>query len=175
LLRGVRKDGSSRRTYQGEKRGRDSGIQTKYLDPLKIRMKPMAMTDTAATRSPNNRVFMDRREAESPVKNRAGTVPSPKKIMVKKPGSGCWVVAAFTTMAQESMQGRKPVARPRKTLDAKVRSPRRREKVFPGHEAGLKEGRENNEKGITRRRRRPKRTMRMPPARLIPLRRPAKS
>jgi len=61
---------------------------------------------------------MDRREAESPVKNRAGTVPSAKKAIVRNPGSGCWVVAAFTTMAQESMQGKKPVANPRANLEA---------------------------------------------------------
>ena len=58
---------------------------------------------------------------------------------------------------------------------AAVRAPRRREKILPGHEEGPKEGRENKEEGITRRRMRPKRTMRMPPARVMVLRRPEKS
>ena len=84
-------------------------------------MRPIARTEAAATRSPRNLVLMDNREAESPVRNRAGIVPSPKKVMVKKPVSGCWVVAAFTTMAQESMQGRKPTAIPKASLAPKLR------------------------------------------------------
>ena len=149
-------------------------IQTKYFDPLKIRMNPMTMTDTAATRSPRNLALMESKEAESPVRNRAGTVPSPKKTMVKNPGSGCWVVAAFTTMAQESMQGKKPVASPRANLEVRRGDWKRGGKIFCQKDFGP-EGRENRETGMTFKRTSPKRTIRIPPPRVIPLRNPEKN
>ncbi len=130
---------------EGEELESGERIQAKYLDPLMINMRPMAMIEAAATRSPRNLVLMESREAESPVRNRAGTVPSPKKTMVKKPGSGCWVVAAFTTMAQESMQGKKPVANPRANLEIRRRDWKRGEKFFarriPAREREEKTGR----------------------------------
>ena len=83
---------------------------------MKIRMQPIIMTAAAAARSPKNLTRRESREAETPVKNRAGTVPRPKAKVVKKPWNGEEAVAAFTIMAQESMQGRKPTAIPKASL-----------------------------------------------------------
>jgi hypothetical protein len=94
------------------------GDQTKYLDPLKTRMKPITMTEAAAARSPRNRTCRERREAESPVKKRAGTVPSPKETIVRNPPIKFWVVAALISIAQESRQGKKPVRNPKAIFDA---------------------------------------------------------
>ena len=74
------------------------------------------MSDRAAIFSPRILTFMERKEAETPVANRAGTVPRPKATMVRKPRGRLCVVAAFAIMAQESPQGRNPVARPRAIL-----------------------------------------------------------
>ena len=79
----------------------------------------MAITERAATRSPKNLIFRVRREAEKPAKKRTGTVPKPKKAMVKNPVMGFWVVAALMIIAQESMQGRNPVAAPRANLEGR--------------------------------------------------------
>ncbi len=79
----------------------------------------MAMTERAATRSPKNLIFKVRREAERPIKKRTGTVPRPKKAMVKNPMMGFWVVAALMIIAQESMQGKNPVATPRANLESR--------------------------------------------------------
>jgi hypothetical protein len=138
-------------------------------------MKPIAITETAATRSPRNLVFMDIKEAESPVRNRAGTVPSPKKTIVKNPGSGCWVVAAFTIMAQESMQGKNPVANPRTNLKTRRRDWSRGGKIFRQKDSEPKEGREKREAGTTFSKTNPKRTIRIPPPTVIPLRNPEKN
>jgi hypothetical protein len=94
-------------------------FQAKYLDPLKTRMRPITMTETAATRSPKNLTLRDNREAERPVKKRVGTVPNPKKAMVRNPVKRFWVVAALMIIAQESMQGKKPVRNPRAIFDSR--------------------------------------------------------
>jgi len=159
---------------EGEELKSGERIQAKYLDPLMINMRPMAMIEAAATRSPRNLVLMESKEADSPVRNRAGTVPSPKKTMVKNPGSGCWVVAAFTTMAQESMQGKKPVANPRANLEIRRWDWKRGGKIFRQKDSGPGEGRENRETGMTFNRTSPRRTIRIPPPRVIPLRNPEK-
>ena len=88
----------------------------------------MTMTETAAARSPRNLTLKDSREAESPVKKRAGTVPRPKANIVRKPPTGLCMVAAWMIMAQESMQGKKPVMPPKATFDA-GRCDRRREEA----------------------------------------------
>jgi hypothetical protein len=46
-------------------------------------------------------------------------VPRPKKAMVKNPMMGFWVVAALMIIAQESMQGKNPVATPRANLEGR--------------------------------------------------------
>ena len=96
------------------------GPQTKYLVPLKMRIIPMRITETAAIRSPKKRALKERREAESPVKKKAGTVPRPKEVVIRKPTEGFPVEAALTIMAQESMQGRKPAARPRASFEERL-------------------------------------------------------
>ena len=150
-------------------------IQAKYLDPLKIRMMPMAITEAAATRSPRNLIFRDNREAESPVRKRAGTVPSPKETMVRNPAKRLWVVAALMTMAQESMQGRKPTAKPKAILEA-IRCDRKRGgNNLPKKDPGPNDGREKKEKGRTLSKMRPNRTIKIPPPRVKVLRRPAKN
>jgi hypothetical protein len=94
-------------------------IQAKYLDPLRTRKQPITITETAATRSPKNLTFRDNREAESPVKKRAGTVPNPKKAMVRNPAQRFSVVAALMIIAQESIHGKKPVRNPRAIFDTR--------------------------------------------------------
>ncbi len=84
-------------------------------------MKPITITDRAATRSPRNRTFKESREAERPMEKRAGTVPSPNVNMVRNPPRGLWVVAALIIMAQESMQGKNPVRSPRAIFEAELR------------------------------------------------------
>ncbi len=79
----------------------------------------MAMTERAAARSPKSLIFRVRREAERPVKKRAGIVPKPKKAMVKNPMIGFWVVADLMIIAQESMQGKNPMAAPRANLEGR--------------------------------------------------------
>ena len=79
------------------------------------------MTETAAIRSPKNLTLSDNREAESPVKKRAGSVPNPKKAMVRNPAQRFSVVAALMIIAQESMQGRKPTAMPKASLAGNLR------------------------------------------------------
>ena len=79
----------------------------------------MAMTERAAARSPKNLIFRVRSEAERPVKKRTGVVPRPKKAMVKNPMMEFWVVAALRIIAQESMQGKNPVATPRANLEGR--------------------------------------------------------
>ncbi len=79
----------------------------------------MAMTERAATRSPKNLIFRVRSEAERPAKKRAGTVPSPKKAIVRNPRMGFWVVAALMIIAQESMHGKNPVDTPRANLEGR--------------------------------------------------------
>jgi hypothetical protein len=96
------------------------GPQTKYLVPLKMRIIPMRITETAAIRSPKKRALRERREAESPVKKRAGTVPRPKEVVTKNPVKGFPVEAALTIMAHESRQGRNPVARPRASFEERL-------------------------------------------------------
>ena len=133
------------------------------------------MTEEAATRSPRNLVLIDIREEKSPVKNRAGAVPSPKKTKVRNPGSGCWVVAAFTTMAQESMQGKKPAANPRANLEVRCWDWSKGGKIFCQKDFGPEEGREKRETGRIFSRNRPRRTIRIPPPRVIPLRNQGKN
>jgi hypothetical protein len=95
-------------------------LQTKYFVPLKMRIIPMRITETAAMRSPKKRALRERREAERPVKKRAGTVPRPKEVVTKKPVKGLPVEAALTIMAQESRQGRNPVASPRASFEGRL-------------------------------------------------------
>ena len=78
----------------------------------------MAMTEIAATRSPRSLTFKESREAESPIKKRAGIVPSPNVNIVRNPPPGLCVVAALIIMAQESRQGKKPVRNPKAIFDA---------------------------------------------------------
>ena len=92
----------------------------------------MAMTETAAARSPRNLTFKESREAESPVKKRAGIVPRPKANIVRNPPMRLGMVAALMIMAQESMQGKKPVRNPRAIFDA-ARRDRRREESRAGN------------------------------------------
>jgi len=131
----------------------------------------MAMTEKAATRSPKNLIFRVRREAEKPVKKRTGTVPRPKKAMLKNPMMGFWVVAALMIIAQESMQGKNPVATPRANLEARDwdlnRVGNRRLKNDPPPMDGTR-------KGTTFKRTSPKRTIKIPPPRVTTLRRSEK-
>ena len=80
----------------------------------------MKITETAAIRSPKKRALRERREAEIPVKKRAGTVPRPKEVVIRKPTKGFPVEAALMIMAQESMQGRNPVANPRASFEERL-------------------------------------------------------
>jgi hypothetical protein len=77
----------------------------------------MIMIVTAAIRSPKILIFRDMKEVDNPVAKSRGTVPSPKKIIVKNPSPICWYVAAFRIMDHDNPQGRKPVARPRTILE----------------------------------------------------------
>ena len=86
---------------------------------MKTRINPMRMMDRAAIRSPMILILRDIIEAETPVKKRMGTVPSPNRNMVKKPIAGFPVVAALRTIAQESAQGRKPVRMPSAIFEIK--------------------------------------------------------
>ena len=95
----------------GDKSGSPK-IQAKILAPLEIRIKPITMTESAATLSPRNLARRDKNEAENPIKKRAGTVPRPKDSMVRNPEPRFSVVAAFTIIAQERPHGKKPVASP---------------------------------------------------------------
>ena len=88
---------------------------------MKTRMQPIAMTAAAAARSPKNLIRREKREAERPVKNKAGTVPKPKVRVVRNPWRGVGAVAAFRIMAQESIQGRKPTAKPKPNLASRLR------------------------------------------------------
>ena len=86
----------------------------------------MAMTEIAATRSPRNLAFKERRDADNPGKKRAGIVPNPKENIVRSPPMGLCVVAALMIIAQESMQGKNPAASPKATL-LTIRRDRKRE------------------------------------------------
>ena len=77
------------------------------------------MTETAAARSPRNLTFKESREAESPVKKRAGIVPRPKANIVRNPPMRLGMVAALMIMAQESRHGKKPAKNPKAAFEAK--------------------------------------------------------
>jgi len=151
-------------------------FQAKYLDPLKTRMPPITITETAATRSPKNLTLRDNREAESPVKKRVGTVPNPKKAMVRNPMKRFWVVAALMIIAQERMQGKKPVRNPKAIFGARCwdrkRGGSQRAKKDPGvtERAVGKKGRGRIFKST-----KPSRIIRIPPMRVRLLRIPEKN
>jgi hypothetical protein len=153
------------------RKGRRREFQTKYLVPLKTRINPMKMTETAAIRSPRKRIRSETRETERPAKNRAGTVPAPKRTIVRKPARGWEAVAALTIMAQESMQGRKPVAMPRRIFEERLRERNRGVKIFPQKDPEPKEGREKSGKGRIFRTTIPRRIIRIPAPRVKPPRR----
>jgi len=85
--------------------------------PLKIRIRPIMMIEMAATLSPKILIFRDMKEVDNPVAKSRGTVPSPKATIVKKPFTADRHVAAFKIIAHDNPHGRKPVARPRISLD----------------------------------------------------------
>ena len=151
-------------------------IQTEYLDPLRTRRQPIPMREMAATLSPKNLTFRDNREAENPVKKRAGTVPNPKKAMVRNPAKRFAVVAALMTIAQESIQGKKPVRNPKAIFDTKrwdrKRGGSERAKKDPGV-AEIDAGERG--RGRIFKSTRPSRIIKIPPMRVRPLRSPAKN
>lgn len=82
----------------------------------------MTMTDNPAALSPNRRILMLTKEADTPVRRSSGMVPNPNETMVRKPPAGLRVLAAVTSMAQVKPHGRSPAQSPSPILD-----PRRRE------------------------------------------------
>ena len=144
--------------------------------PLYTRINPMTMTETAAARSPRNLTLKESREAESPVRKRAGTVPRPKANIVRKPPRRLCMVAAFMIMAQESMQGKKPVRNPNATLDAGEWDRSKEEAKRVIRDAGAA-GRPVVEKGRGRtpQSTKPSRTIRIPPLIARVERRPEKN
>ena len=134
------------------------------------------MTETAAARSPRNLTFKESREAETPVKKRAGTVPRPKANIVRKPPTRLCMVAALMIMAQESMHGKKPVRNPKASFDAGRRDRRREEAQRaikdpgPADRPVVEKGR-----GRTPKSTKPSRTIRIPPLIVRLERRPEKN
>lgn len=146
--------------------------QAKYPAPLKTRIKPMDITDRAATRSPKNLTLKDKREAGRPAARRAGIVPAPKEIRVKKPTKGLEVVAALTIIAQESMQGKKPTVRPRINLEAQ-RGDRNRSGIRrPKNEWAPHKALEKMRAGMILKSTNPNPTIKIPPPRVRLPRRP---
>ncbi len=131
----------------------------------------MRMTETAAIRSPKKRALRERKEADKPVKKRAGTVPSPKAVVTKNPLTGFPVAEALTIMAQERRQGRKPVAKPRPSFDETLWERKRGGKIRPQKEFGPKDGSDKSGKGRIFKRTNPRRTINAPAARVKPPRR----
>jgi hypothetical protein len=151
------------------------GPQTKYFVPLKMRITPMKIMEAAAIRSPKNRAFRERRDAERPVKNSAGTVPSPKEVVIRNPVKGFAVEAALTIRAQDNRQGRNPVARPRANFEDRPRERKRGGKMRPQKEQGAREGIDKTGKGRIFRRIKPRRIIRAPAPRVKPPRRPPRT
>lgn len=131
------------------------------------------MTDTAPVLTPASLMDREKADAAKPVKKSAGTVPSPKRAMRSRPVNGLPVMAAFTIMAQENMQGRNPaknpsITREREPGEARKRAISRLKTVTfsPDEARGM------NRKGPVFRRASPKRTIKTPPAKVAPVRRP---
>ena len=136
----------------------------------------MAMTERAAARSPRSLAFRERREAESPIKKSAGIVPRPKANIVRNPPTRLGMVAALMIMAQESMQGKKPVRNPKATFDAARLDRRREESERAIRDPGVAD-RPVVEKGRGRAptSTKPSRIIRMPPVIVRMERRPEKN
>ena len=134
------------------------------------------MIEAAATRSPRNLVLKESREADNPVKKRAGIVPIPNANIVRNPPTELCVVAAFIIMAQESMQGKKPVRNPKATFDAARLDRRREESERAIRDPGVAD-RPVVEKGRGRtpKSTKPSRVIRMPPVIVRLERRPEKN
>jgi len=136
----------------------------------------MTITETAAARSPRNLTFTESREAETPVKKSAGIVPRPKAIIVRNPPMRFSMVAALMIMAQESMQGKKPVKKPRAAFDAGRRDRKREESRRAIKDPGVAD-RPVVEKGRGRtpKSTKPSRIISMPPVMVRMKRRPEKN
>ena len=134
----------------------------------------MIITMPPATRSPRTRSLRERRDAERPVKKRTGTVPTPKRNMVRNPDDGLPVAAALTTMAKENMQGRKPEKSPRAAFATSPFEEMRRAKIQPEMGLGPDAEKERSLFGPAPSIKRPNASIIRPPVRLTPLWSPAK-
>jgi hypothetical protein len=123
------------------------GPYQKYFDPLKINIAPITITEMPARRSPNSLSRKDNRDAKKPAKKRAGTVPNPKRAIVRKPWNIFWEELAFMTIAQGSMHGRNPTERPRRYFDQSEGElmSRTAGNVTPDPDTGKSESRRNPE------------------------------